>query len=464
MGQRTGVLRWLTDEAALPDILFATPAALIQRVPPRETWAGAHVEFRVGDSIDADAVSSALQRVGYIVDELADTPGEFSIRGRVIDLFPAAAPRPCRIEHEDGTITAIRSYDPATQRSVAETDLLIVDAASEIVPHPSDEDSSIAGREHHLSQYYPTLDSVFDYIPHAAFVVEAQAGARLSGLLAQIAEAFATRSERAPGATLRRPPAPPEKLYLSRAEWDRAISRNLIATAEQQGQKDAVPRFARERNPQSALAAYLKERAVAGDKIVLSAATERDARMLARVAERAFGQRPKKVADWQSVAAEKRGSVVALAAPLDAGFLVSNRHITVIAASDLLGSRAARSVDQSAALTTLGSAEFHLGDIVVHVDHGIAALEGLEEIKASEGNASEAISLRFAEEAKLLVPADNIGSIWQYGSDADAVSLDHLEGEAWPKRRAKIAQDVAADAARMVQMAAARDSMNAPKF
>ncbi|MBV9395222.1 MAG: DEAD/DEAH box helicase, partial [Methylobacteriaceae bacterium] len=182
------------------------------------------------------------------------------------------------------------------------------------------------------------------------------------------------------------------------------------------------------------------------------------------VAERALGKRPKEIADWQSVAAEKRGSVVALAAPLDAGFLVSDRHITIIAASDLRGSRATRSIDQSAALTTLGRAEFHMGDVVVHVDHGIAALEGLEEIRASQENASEAIRLRFAEEAKLLVSADNIGSIWQYGSDADAVSLDHLEGEAWPKRRAKIAQDVAADAARMVQMAAARDSMNAPRF
>jgi transcription-repair coupling factor (superfamily II helicase) len=464
MGQRSGVLRWLTDKAALPNILFATPAALIQRVPPRETWGGAHVEFRVGDSIDAEAISSALQRIGYIVDELADAPGEFAVRGRVIDLFPAAAPRPCRIEYEDGTVTAIRSYDPATQRSVAETDLLIVDAASEIVPCPVDENSGIAGREHHLSQYYPELESVFDYIPDAGFVVETQAGARLSGLLAQIADAFANRSERPPGTTSRRPPAPPEKLYLSRAEWDRAISRNRIATAEPQGQDEAVPRFARDRNPQSALAAYLKERAAAGDKIVLSAVAERDARMLARLAERALGKRPKKVADWHSVAAEKRGSVVALAAPLDAGFLVRNRHITTVAAADVSGSRAGLSVEQSAALTTLGRTEFHLGDIVVHIDHGMAALEGLEQIDASEENTSEAVRLRFSDDAKLLVPADNVGKIWHYGSDVDAVTLDRLDGEAWPKRRAKVVQDVAADAARMVQIAAERHDTHAPKL
>ncbi len=64
-------------------------------------------------------------------------PGEFAIRGQVIDLFPAAAPRPCRVEYDDGVVTAIRSFDAGTQRSLAETDLLIVDAASEIIPCPS---------------------------------------------------------------------------------------------------------------------------------------------------------------------------------------------------------------------------------------------------------------------------------------------------------------------------------------
>src|SRR5206468_7135602 len=82
MGRRVGVLRWLTDKAALPHILFTTPAALIQRVPPRRTWADAHVEFRTGDAIEADAVSSALRCIGYVADELADAPGEFAIRGR----------------------------------------------------------------------------------------------------------------------------------------------------------------------------------------------------------------------------------------------------------------------------------------------------------------------------------------------------------------------------------------------
>ena len=464
MGQRAGVLRWLTDAAAPPDILFATPAALIQRVPPRETWGDAHVEFRVGDPIDTEAISSALQRIGYVVDELADAPGEFAIRGRVIDLFPAAAPRPCRIEHDEDRIIAIRSYDPATQRSVAETDLLIVDAASEIVPCEVDERSSIAGREHHLSQYYPKLECVFDYVPHAGFVVETQAETGLLRVLAQINDAFVSRSERRPGIAFRRPPAPPEKLYLSRAEWDSAISRNLIATAEANGQGAGVPRFAGERNPQRAFAARLKERVAAGDKIALAAAAERDLRTLRRIAERTLGERPQQIADWRSLGDVKRGSVTTLAAPLDAGFVVNEQHITAIAISDVSGSRAGRSGEQSAALTTLARGELGLGNVVVHIDHGVAALEGLEQINGGDENAGEALRLRFADEAKLLVPVENIGKIWHYGSDADAVTLDRLDGEAWPKRRDKVVEELAADAARMVEIAAERNNSRAPKL
>jgi transcription-repair coupling factor (superfamily II helicase) len=462
MGQRAGVLRWLTNRQALPDLLFATPAALMQRVPPAATWADAHFEFRVGDRIDVEEVAAALQRLGYIADELADAPGEFAIRGRVIDLFPAAAPRPCRIEYDEGAITAIRSYDAATQRSVVETDLLIVDAASEIIPCPVDEETAIAGREHHLSQYYPKLETVFDYIPDAGFVFEAQAQARAAALFAQIAEAFASRSERQPGSKGHHTPASPEKLYLEPAEWDRAISRGLIATTGA-AEEDRVPRFARERNPQRALSAYLKERAGAGERIMLAAAAEADVRRLARAAARTLGEPPKHVQDWASVAAAKRGSVLALAAPLDCGFVLHSEHITVIAAPHLIGSRAAHSAEQSAALLTLGRVDLNVGDAVVHIDHGMAALEGVEQLHTDE-DMGEAIRLRYAEDAKLLVPVDDIGKIWRYGSDAEAITLDRLDGEAWLKRRAKVEAEIAASAARMVEIAAERGRISAPKL
>src|SRR5690606_15079695 len=127
MGIRAGTLRWLTDPAMPPDLVLTTSPALLQRVPPRSVWEPAHLSFQVGEPFDPESAEARLQRVGYIRDDRVDEPGEYAVRGQVLDLFPAAAPRPCRVEFEDGRVTAIRSYDPVTQRSVVETEILDVD-------------------------------------------------------------------------------------------------------------------------------------------------------------------------------------------------------------------------------------------------------------------------------------------------------------------------------------------------
>ena len=124
MGARTGVLRWLTDANNLPDFVLTTAPALIQRVPPPDTWATARLEIQVGDALEPEQTITALQRLGYVLDDRVDEPGEVAIRGRVIDLFPAAAPRPCRMELNDVRVTAIRSYDPVSQRTVTDAEVL----------------------------------------------------------------------------------------------------------------------------------------------------------------------------------------------------------------------------------------------------------------------------------------------------------------------------------------------------
>ncbi len=117
--------------------------------------------------------------------------------------------------------------------------------------------------------------------------------------------------------------------------------------------EERVPRFARERQPQRALSAYLKERASAGDRIVLCAVAPRDKRTFARIAERALDKDVQNVADWASAAMAEPGSVLALPASLDAGFIAPAQRMTVIAAPDLVGSRAGHSAEQSAALADI---------------------------------------------------------------------------------------------------------------
>ncbi len=254
------MLRWLTDAANLPDILLTTAPALIQRVPPPETWAGARVELKAGDPLDPGRLTAELQRLGYILDDRVDEPGEVAVRGgRTVDVFPAAAPRPCRIEHDGGKVTAIRSYDPVSQRSLDEVGTLVVDPATEIVLAP---DAPVrlkpfSGQEHQLPTLYGRLATVLDYVPEARLVVEAGAEARADAFFEQIAEGRGA-------ATSARGKAAP--LYLAPEEWREAREAREVAVAtKEEGEAIAVPVFLRERRPGSAFSAYLRERLKAGE-------------------------------------------------------------------------------------------------------------------------------------------------------------------------------------------------------
>src|SRR5690606_22167495 len=119
----------------------------------RTIWKSIHLEFQTGDSVAAEEVKKRLEAIGNWFDERVDEPGEAVLRGQVIEVFPAAAPRPCRIEIAEGRIAAIRSYDPVTQRSVHDTEHLIVVPATETFD--ADSEASNEG------------ETIFDYLDDA---------------------------------------------------------------------------------------------------------------------------------------------------------------------------------------------------------------------------------------------------------------------------------------------------------
>ncbi|TGD98607.1 helicase-related protein [Methylobacterium nonmethylotrophicum] len=458
MGARAGVLRWLTDADNLPDIVLTTAPALIQRVPPPETWGKARVEIRAGDAVEAGRLTAELQRLGYILDDRVDEPGEVAVRGRTIDVFPAAAPRPCRIEHAGGTVTAIRTYDPVSQRSLDEVETLVVDPATEIVLEP---DSPVAlrpftGQEHQLPTLYGRLATVLDYVPEAHLVVEAGAEARADAFFEQIEEG---RGAKTPGAETRGVALP---LYLTPAEWRRARkARELAVASDADAEAIAVPAFVRERRPGPAFSAYLRERLKAGDRVVLAgdaAALKRLSRQAARAAER--GVRP--VAAWSEAAAAKAGEIVALPAPLDRGFRVPDLGATVIAAPDVHGGSSVRPSAGQPVILPMGEVDLRVGDVAVDRDHGLCVFEGLERIPTGDGGSTEALRLRFASEAILMVPVAQADRIWRYGSEEEAVTLDKLDGGTWPKRRLATEAGLARAARAMLEAAEIRRSAKAP--
>ena len=451
MGARTGVLRWFTDRAALPDIVLTTAPALLQRVPPPETWGPAHVELRVGERLDPEALTAQLQRLGYILDDRVDEPGEAAIRGRTIDVFPAAAPLPCRVEHEEGRITAIRSYDPVSQRSRVETERLVIDPATEIILGP---DSGLSlepftGQEHRLSRFYPRLVTVLDYVPEARLVVEAGAEERVAAFFEQIAEA-------------REGDAPATDLYLTQAEWAALLRDHGLATAtSESGERVALPAFVGERRPEAAFAKALLAHLKTGERVVL-AGPKQPLRRLVRAAAAATEGRSLRLIDgWAEVAASEPGALLALEAPLEAGFRVPESGATVIAAADLYG-RVGAGVMRPAAVLPIGEVELRVGDVAIDRDHGLCVFEGLETIGSGGEGEEDALRLRFADDAILMVPVAQADRIWRYGSEAEAVTLDRLDGGTWARRRLEAEATLAKAARAMLKAAQERRSARAP--
>ncbi|HWL69506.1 MAG TPA: DEAD/DEAH box helicase [Geminicoccus sp.] len=459
MGQRMGMLRWFLDQRARPRLILTTAPALLRLVPPRTVWVDAGLEFRVGDPVDLGRLRIDLLRQGYVVDERVDEPGEAALRGQVIDLFPAAAPLPCRIEHQDGRISEIRSYDPVSQRSEVETDLLIVDPASEIVlPRPADGavPDFPRGREHELARYYGRLESVFDYLPDARLVLDPHAVTRATDFLEQAAEAWQARQ--GPGDTA----LPPEQLFLQEDGWRErtAAARDLEHRVRPD---ERVPRFVESRDSARQFRDFLQARLAEGP-VVLAAGDPRPLRALASRARQATGRSAAAAKDWQEAAAAPPGALLTLTLPVRHGFVDQASGAAVIAAADLLGTRAEFAQAATRAALPLGEADLGTGDVVVHLDHGMGVLEGLEEVTLAEDEPGEVLRLRYAGDKTLLVPVGEIGRIWRYGGDPEAVTLDRLDGDGWTKRRAGVENGIRATAMHLVEQAARRARASAPKL
>ena len=455
MGARAGVLRWLTDRDALPDVLLTTAPALLQRVPPPETWGPAHVEIRVGDRLDPEALTAQLARLGYHLDDRVDEPGEVAIRGRTIDVFPAAAPLPCRIEHAEGRVTAIRAYDPVSQRSRTETERLVIDPATEIVLAP---DSGLTvrpftGEEHRLARYYPELRTVLDYVPDARLVVEAGTEERVAAFFEQLDEA--REESRSPDG---------DALYLTPADWTALVKQRGLATAStEESEKIALAPFVRERWPEAAFAKTLKERLKAGDRVVL-VGPKAPLRRLVRAAAEQDGRDLRLIDGWSEVADAAPGAMLALEAPIQAGFRVPEAGATVIAAADLFGGMDVGAPRQ-AAILPIGEVELRIGDVAVDREHGLCVFEGLEAMPGESGGEGEdALRLRFADAAIRMVPASQADRIWRYGSEEEAVSLDRLDGGTWARRRLETEAALAKAARVMLTAAEARRTARAPRL
>jgi transcription-repair coupling factor (superfamily II helicase) len=427
VGRRVAALRCARLAGLAADrgpVAFVTTAEAAARgYAPPHAFEPAPPLLRIGDAIDLGALGQTLLDIGYVADDRVDEPGEMAVRGQVIDLFPADALAPTRIELADGRIAAMRAYDAVSQLGNGDIEQLEIGRVAE---PPTDE----------------AVVTIFDHLPDAAIGLDPDAEARRDRFVALATDAARGRTPREP--------------IIDAARWTEILDgRTAIDIAV--GDEQDVPRFVESKAPLRAFARLAKASIADGDRIILLGAA-RDLRFLAPRLEKATGIAFATVASWHEACAAE--GAVLLEMPAERGWQLPGQLVVV--AADLLGSRALREGTGGSDASVLhDSGEIRPGDVVVHEDFGIGLVVGLEDM-GGDGDSGDAIVLEYAGGGRRLVAVGDADRIWRYGAEADAVTLDRLDGSSWEKRRGEIDAAIAESARGLTALAAERAKKTAP--
>ncbi|MGR3703037.1 MAG: transcription-repair coupling factor [Paracoccaceae bacterium] len=485
----------------MPDrfVLLTTISAAMQRLPARGVLREAAFSARVGGRLDEAALRNFLVRMGFSQAPTVMEPGDYAIRGGIIDIYPPGDAGPVRLDLFGDVLDGARRFDPATQRTTEKLDLVELAPVSEVIldeaaitrfrqnyriefgaagtDDPLYEAVSAgrkhAGIEHWLPFFHDRLETIFDYLPQATVTQDDQVTATRLARWDSIADQYETRrlamTQKGRMDTVYKP-VQPGLLYLDDAAWEAATAQtrvmqfNPLAQATGPGVIDAGGRigrtFAPERQQENlslfaALAAHVKVRMEKGPVLIASFSEGARERLDGLISDEGLVGAVH-VADARAIT--KHGLHLAVW-PLDQGFEADG--LTVISEQDVLGDRLIRAPKKRRKAENFLTEAQSLspGDLVVHVDHGVGRYLGLEVVTAL-GAAHECLTLEYAEGSKLYLPVENIELLSKFGHEEGL--LDKLGGGAWQAKKARLKERIREMAERLIRVAAERALRSAP--
>ncbi|WP_295313511.1 transcription-repair coupling factor [Roseobacter sp.] len=486
----------------MPDrfILLTTLNAATQRVPARSVLKNAAFTARVGSRIDEKALRDFLVRMGFVQSPTVTEPGDYAIRGGIIDIYPPGDLGPVRLDLFGDTLDGARRFDAATQRTTEKLDVVELAPVSEVIldeagitrfrqnyriefgaagtDDPLYEAVSAGrkhqGAEHWLAFFHQELETLFDYLPGATVTLDDQTTATRLARWESIADQYETRrlamAHRSGMDTVYKP-APPEGLYLDDAAWEtrmtdrRVLHLSVLPRATGPGVIDAGARtgrnFAPERQQESlslfgALADHINSKMKKGPVLVATYSEGARERLAGLIEDEGLAEA---ILIRDGTRIGKRGLHLAVWS-LESGFEAPD-GLTVIAEQDVLGDRLIRTTRKKRRAENFLTETQSLspGDLIVHVDHGIGRYMGLEVVTAA-GAAHECLLLEYAGDAKLYLPVENIELLSRYGHEEGL--LDRLGGGAWQAKKARLKERIREIADKLIRVAAERALRKAP--
>jgi transcription-repair coupling factor (superfamily II helicase) len=483
-----------------PLMVVATASAVAQRAPPRARMAAGAFAAKAGDETSMQELEGYLLVNGYARASTVRAPGEFAVRGGLIDVFTPGAAEPLRFDFFGDTLETIRSFDPETQISKAKLKDALLTPVSEVlldeltvlqfrrrfsqaygaVSDPVYDSVSARirrqGVEQWLPFFYERLETVFDYAGEGALIAfDALADEALKERVETARDHYEARKS-APiprGAQPFRAPEP-ELLYLNedavaealKARATRMFTHFDVGDAKKRldlggrlGRDFAPERQTADANVFDAASKHIAALTKAKKRVLVAAWSDGSAERLAGVLTDHGVDAVVRIQSWREAVALPKGAHGLAVLPLEHGF--ETEALAFIAEQDILGDRLARPRKRRRASAVMAeAAALSQGDLIVHQDHGVGRYEGLKTLDVA-GAPHDCLDLTYAGGDKLYLPVENIELVSRYGAEDAEAQLDRLGGVAWQHRKARAKQRLREMAEELLRIAAQRATKTA---
>ena len=516
IAERIAVLAELTENPSPkhPRVIISSIGAVLQKLPPRKIFLNAMREIKTGGKLNFNDFIHYAVINGYNRVEQVYEPGEYAVRGDILDIFPVGTKEPLRIDLFDDEVEKIRTFDVMSQRTTGELQSYCFQVMNEVVVDNNtiknfrtkyreafgadgqkDElyeaisnGQKYMGMENWLPFFYEEpLLTLFDYLPMAKVITGKSIDEAARAKCDSIADYYHARLEalqvKSSNEVDTYRPVPPEQLYLNDDELHHLLkqkktisltpmsipsSDDVLNIGVLPGRDFSHARQISASEVYSELKDYLSENRKLRRIICCSTEGSRE-RLFSlmtehKIEELAFS------ADWADAVKKASAKQVAMAVvDLNQGFrCVSDIHNDgwcIISEQDILGERHTRRTAKKASskdfIADVGS--LNVGELVVHIEHGVGKFLGLENITAG-GAPHDCLKILYANDAKLFVPVENIEVLSRYGIEDDTTQLDTLGGAAWQAKKAKAKEKIKDIAEKLIKIAAERHLKKATHF
>ncbi len=419
--------------------------------------------------ISLQDVVAHLSKVGYIRAELVEMEGQFSVRGGILDVFPAEAAKPVRIELLGDSVESLREFDPQTQRSTGPVPRVTLPPLTEF-PFAGagsgnhDSDSAISARADGAPG---TLITLFDLLDDTLVVLDEPE------VIAQ--KAVESRDRLMGDSALLRTQDAASPAILSEQQWKIALERRQRFSLEELPLRrgDTEPRTlkvqptSRYHGQIPAFLGEIRGRLGSGEEVLIAAASAGELERLADLCREydvpyRLGELEQSATGARLVEEVTSGSApaaVLLRAPLPEGFVIPEAKLAFYGTGDLFETAPVQERPRSRPKTAgffSDFSELKAGDYVVHLDHGIGQFEGLQTIE-TDGRRGEFMRLQYVDDARLYVPLERMDLVQSYRSlEGAKPQLDRLGGTAWVARKTKVKKSLTDLADKLLELYAER--------